>query len=155
MTDLPSQLFRQKILNFKILNPPFSLVSMAKFNRNQNCSCVFFLFGDGTATVAMETTGSSFSGYKHRIIIFLITRCSFEPKAGALFPPLMASQTPISFSNLGFPPLSTCRSHSSKSPLAVSVNFPKPLRSAISSPQNRFFSFPNQLRKPSNFSPLI
>lgn len=87
--------------------------------------------------------------------LFLITRCSFELKAGALIPPSMASQTLISSCNLGFRPLSTCRSRSSKSPLARSVNFPKPPRSAISSAQNRIFSLPNPLRKPSNFSPLI
>eukprot|EP00268_Persea_americana_P068257 TRINITY_DN947_c0_g4_i1.p1 TRINITY_DN947_c0_g4~~TRINITY_DN947_c0_g4_i1.p1 ORF type:complete len:104 (+),score=0.34 TRINITY_DN947_c0_g4_i1:274-585(+) len=52
MINLPSKLFREKILNLKILNLPFSLVFRAKFNRNRNCSYLFFLFGDGPATAS-------------------------------------------------------------------------------------------------------
>lgn len=67
----------------------------------------------------------------------------------------MASQTLISSCNLGFRPLSSCRSRLSKSPLARAVNLPNPPRSAFSSSTNRIFSLPNPLQKPSNSSPRI
>lgn len=48
------QLFRHKMLKFKFLNLSFSFGHRARFNRNQNHSCVFFLFGNGITATTMR-----------------------------------------------------------------------------------------------------